>query len=246
MAKMSVITLGGMSGGGARKVGPLVAEKLGADYVDRIFLSQVARQLGATVEALHQREERPPTRSERWFRVIQRILERSSVTGAGGDPYFGPGVAAFLTEEYEDMPQPTITRGHELEDDRYIEAIHNTMRDMAEEGNVVFVGRGGHVILNDMPNVLRVGIVAHVEDRISNLMSREGLDHDTALSLIASRDQARAYYFRKFFELEDPDRPDLYHLTLNTSEVNLEYAAELIIEALGALKAGKIIGPINS
>ncbi|MQG00624.1 MAG: cytidylate kinase-like family protein, partial [SAR202 cluster bacterium] len=123
---------------------------------------------------------------------------------------------------------------------------HNTMRDMAEEGNVVFVGRGGHVILNDMPNVLRVGIVAHVEDRISNLMSREGLDHDTALSLIENRDQARAYYFRKFFELEDPDRPDLYHLTLNTSEVNLEYAAELIIEALGALEEGKIIGPINS
>ena len=120
---MSVITLGGMSGGGARILGPLVAEKLGADYVDRIFLSEVAKELGATVEALHQREERPPTRSERWFRVIQRILERSSVTGAGGDPYFGPGVAAFLTEEYEDMPQPTITRGHELEDDEYIEAM---------------------------------------------------------------------------------------------------------------------------
>ena len=72
---MSVITLGGMSGGGARILGPLVAENLGADYVDRIFLSEVAKELGATVEALHQREERPPTRSERWFRVIQRILE---------------------------------------------------------------------------------------------------------------------------------------------------------------------------
>jgi len=223
-----------------------VAPKLGADYVDRIFLSQVAKELGATVEALHQREERPPTRSERWFRVIQRILERSAVTGAGGDPYFGPGVAAFLTEEYEDIPQPTITRGHELEDDEYIEAIHNTMRDMAEEGNVVFVGRGGHVILNDMPNVLRVGIVAHLEDRVSNLMSRESLDRDKAVSLIESRDLARSYYFRKFFELDDPDRPDLYHLTINTSEVSLDYAVDLVIEALGALEDGKIIGAINS
>ena len=116
---------------------------------------------------------------------------------------------------------------------------------MAEEGNVVFVGRGGHVILNDMPNVLRVGIVAHTEDRVSNLMGRENLDHDTALSLIESRDQARAYYFRKFFELDDPDRPDLYHLTLNTSEVSLDYAADLVIEALGALEEGKITGAIN-
>ena len=243
---MSVITLGGMSGGGARNLGPMVAEKLGADYVDRFFLSNVAKELGATVEALHQREERPPSRSERWFRVIQRILERSAVTGAGGDPYFGPGTAAFLTEEYEDIPQPTITRGHELEDDEYIEAIHNTMRDMADEGNVVFVGRGGHIILNDMPNVLRVGVVAHLEDRIKTLMSRENLDHQSAQEVVASRDRARQYYFQKFFDLDDPDRPDLYHMVLNTSEISLEYATDIVIDGLHGLEDGKIIGPIKS
>ena len=43
---MSVITLGGMSGGGARNLGPMVAEQLGADHVDRFFLSNVAKALG--------------------------------------------------------------------------------------------------------------------------------------------------------------------------------------------------------
>ena len=38
---MSVVTLGGMSGGGARTLGPLIAEELNADYVDRIFLTQL-------------------------------------------------------------------------------------------------------------------------------------------------------------------------------------------------------------
>ena len=59
---MYAITLGGMSGGGARDIGPLVAQKLEADYVDRIFLSNIAKEVGATVEALHQREEKLPTR----------------------------------------------------------------------------------------------------------------------------------------------------------------------------------------
>jgi len=242
---MSVITLGGMSGGGARSLGPMIAEKLGADYVDRIFLSNVAKELGATVEALQQREERPPTRTEKWLRLVQRILERSAVTGAGGDPYFGPGVAAFLTEEYEDIPQPVITKGHELEDDTYIEAIHSTMMDMAAEGNVVFVGRGGHVILNDLPNVLRVGVIAHQEDRIKTIMEREKLDHEVAESMILNRDSARTYYFQKFFGLDEPDRPDLYHLVVNTSEVSLEYARDLVIDGLHALEEGKIIGPIR-
>ncbi len=242
---MSVITLGGMSGGGARSLGPMIAEKLGADYVDRIFLSNVAKELGATVDALQQREERPPTRTERWLRLVQRILERSAVTGAGGDPYFGPGVAAFLTEEYEDIPQPVITKGHELEDDTYIEAIHSTMMDMAAEGNVVFVGRGGHVILNDLPNVLRVGVIAHQEDRIKTIMEREKLDHDVAETMIQNRDSARRYYFQKFFGLDEPDRPDLYHLVVNTSEVSLEYARDLVIDGLHALEEGKIMGPIG-
>ena len=63
--------------------------------------------------------------------------------------------------------------------------------------------------------------------------------------MIESRDQARSYYFKKFFELEDPDRPDLYHLTINTSEVSLEYSVDMIIGALAALEEGKIVGPIN-
>ncbi|HBJ33018.1 MAG TPA: hypothetical protein DDY93_16820, partial [Dehalococcoidia bacterium] len=86
---MAIITMGGLSGGGARALGPLVAEKIRADYVDRLILADIARHVGATVEALHQREERPPTRGERFTRILQRILERSAVTGAGGDPYFG-------------------------------------------------------------------------------------------------------------------------------------------------------------
>ena len=139
---MYTITLGGMSGGGARDIGPLVAQKLKADYVDRIFLSNVAKNVGATVEALHQREEKLPTRSEKWIHVIQRLLERSAVTGSAGDPYFGPGITSLLTEEYEDIPQPTITRGHEVEDEVYIEALESAMREMAADGDVVFIGRG--------------------------------------------------------------------------------------------------------
>ena len=201
---MSVITLGGLSGGGARLLGPMVAEKLGADYVDRLILTDVARQVGATVEALHQREERPPTRGERFSRVLQRILERSAVTGAGGDPYFGPGIAAFLTEEYENLPRSTITRGHELEDQPYIDALRKVMRELAAAGDVIFVGRGAHIILKDVPNVLRVGVIAGMEDRVIRIMERERLDRAQAEKTVMERDEAREYYFKRYFDIDSP------------------------------------------
>ena len=235
---MYTITLGGMSGGGARDIGPLVAQKLKADYVDRIFLSNVAKNVGATVEALHQREEKLPTRSEKWIHVIQRLLERSAVTGSAGDPYFGPGITALLTEEYEDIPQPTITRGHEVEDDVYIEAIESAMKEMAADGDVVFIGRGGHVILKDMPNVLRVGVVASFEDRVKTLMSRETIDRDNAMVTLEQRDQARKHFFKKYFELDEPDNPNLFHFTINSSEISTNYAAEMVIQNLNSFADG--------
>ena len=237
---MYTITLGGMSGGGARDIGPIVAQKLKADYVDRIFLSNIAKDVGATVEALHQREEKLPSRSEKWIHVIQRLLERSAVTGSAGDPYFGPGITTLLTEEYEDISQPTITRGHEVEDDVYIEAIESAMKEMAADGDVVFIGRGGHVILKDMPNVLRVGVVASFEDRVKTLMAREAIDSDKAIVTLEQRDQARKYFFKKYFELDEPDNPNLFHFTINSSEMSTNYAAEMIIQNLNSFADGRM------
>ena len=237
---MSVITLGGLAGGGARVLGPIIADRLGADYLDRVFLSSVAKELGTTVAALHSREEQAPSTRQRMLGYVQRILERSAVSGTGGDPYFGPGVAAFLTEEYEDIPGTSIHSDHNLQDEDYIESIQGTMREIAMGGNVVFGGRGGHVILRDMPDVLRVGVVAHYEDRISTVMERENLSEQDAIGTIRGRDEARAHYFRKFFELNDPDRPDLFHFTVNTSEMSQEYCVKLVVDGLAALKNGEL------
>ena len=237
---MTVVTLAGLSGAGPRSLGPLVAQRLEADYVDRLILTNVARQVGATVEALHEREERPPTRGERFSRLLQRILERSAVSGAGGDPYFGPGVAAFLTEEYEDLPQPTITKGHELEDEAYIEAVHTVLEEMAEGGNTVIVGRGSHVILRDLPNVLRVGVVSEYEDRVATIMERERISREDAERTMAARDEARLYYFRRFLSLDNPDAPELFHIVINVSDVGLDYAAEMVAAASMAHAAGRM------
>ena len=94
---MSVIALGSQTGGGARLLGPLVAQKLEAEYVDRIVLQQAARRLKATVSALHEKEERPPTRGGRFSRFLQGFLEQSAAAGGGLDEYGAPFVPAFLT-----------------------------------------------------------------------------------------------------------------------------------------------------
>ena len=116
------------------------------------------------------------------------------------------------------------------------------MKEMAADGDVVFVGRGGHVILKEMTNVLRVGVVASFEDRVATLMTRESISRNNAISTLDHRDQARKYFFKKFFEMEDPDSPDLFHFTINTSEMSTEHSVDMVVQNLKALAEGRLSG----
>ncbi len=237
---MAVIATGGLSGGGGRFLGPELSRRIDADYVDRLILSNVARELQATVEALDQRERRPATRTERFSRIIQRIMERTAYTGGGPDPYFGTVYPEFLVSEYDELPTLVATRGHEIDDDAYIAAIRNVIEDLASGNNVVIVGRGAHIILEDNPNVLRVGLIATFEDRVERVMVRERMGRSEAEEAIAARDAARLQYFQRFFEIDDPDSADHYHLVINTSEMNLDAAADIIIRASEELELGRL------
>ena len=237
---MPVVTLDGPTGGGGRLLGPHVARRLDADYVDRLVLTEAARHLGATVEALHQREENLPSRAERFSGMLQRVMERSVSTGMGSDPYFGTGGMAFLTEEFDDLPQPAITKGHELEDDVYVEAISKVIVSLADRGNVVMVGRGSSIILSDRPDVLRVGLVAGLDDMVTRVMKTANLTRDQAEKVVSGRDDARAHYFKRYFGLDHPDALETDHLVINTSAVDMEYATNLIVDAYKALAEGRL------
>ena len=237
---MAVIVTGGLSGGGGRFLGPELSRRIDADYVDRLILSNVARELQATVEALDQREQRPATRSERFSRIIQRIMERTAYTGGGPDPYFGTVYPEFLISEYDELPTLITTRGHEIDDNAYIAAIRTVIEDLANGDNVVIVGRGAHIILEDNPNVLRVGLIATFEDRVERIMVRERMSQSEAEAAIVARDAARSEYFRRFFDIDDPDSAEHYHLVINTSEMNLDAATDIIIEASKELEMGRL------
>ena len=49
---MAVVTVNGEYGSRARESGERVAQLLDANYVDRLILTEAAKRMGATVEAL--------------------------------------------------------------------------------------------------------------------------------------------------------------------------------------------------
>ena len=114
------------------------------------------------------------------------------------------------------------------------------IEDLAAQGNVVIVGRGSSLILADNPAVLRVGVASTWEDRVARTMEQKRTDHDTAEETIRARDAARALYYARFLGVDNPDDPQLYHLVVNTSDVGIDYAVQIVVDATNALGDGSL------
>ena len=231
---MPVITFNGPVGAGSFEIGPRVAHRLGLDYVDRLILAEKARRIGATVEAVATKEKRVGDLRDRITRFIQTTLERSALSGTGSEPYFGPGLDILLTREYSEIPDEPITSAHQLEDKHFLDVTKAVILDLARAGNVVINGRGSNMILKDMPGVLHVGLVAHLDTRVRTIMRREHLDEKEARAFAIREEKARLRYFQRFFGI-DPNHPSHYHLMLNMDNVSIDAAVDIVVAAAKAL-----------
>jgi cytidylate kinase len=209
----------------------MVAKEMDLDFVDRLMLADIAKKVGSTVNALADQESRIPSLANRFAQAIQRMLHRSAVAGMGGDPYFGPGIEQLLARPYSEMEEAPHTSAEEVDEQHFIDTAAEVINDLASIGNVVILGRGGAAILRDNPLVIRVGVVAKMEDRITRVRQQMRLETaEQAESLIEHADLAQHRYFERAFD-SSPIDPFLYHFMWNTSDVSLEYAAQVTVDA---------------
>lgn len=113
----------------------------------------------------------------------------------------------------------------------YIEAVEKVLRELADEGKVVIVGRGGQIVLHEDPRVLHVRVVAPLEVRVERISARKAVSPKAALAQIKASDRTRRLYFQKFYQM-DWDEPTLYDLIINSERIPPDTAVEMICQAL--------------
>ena len=233
---MPVITFNGHVGAGGNEIGQLVAQMLSLDYVDRLIFAEAAKLVRSPVGALVEKEQKVVRFRERLARFLQTMLERSAISGASGEPYFGRGVEMLPAETYPELAGDPSSTAQALNDKAYIEATSAVIKDLARAGNVVIIGRGANMILGHAPGVMHVGVLAPKETRIQIIIQREHLDRAQAEAYVDETEQARVAYFRKFFKVNVYD-PTLYHMMLNIGKMSVKTAAEIVVHAVGDLPA---------
>ncbi|HEX6540545.1 MAG TPA: cytidylate kinase-like family protein [Ktedonobacterales bacterium] len=213
---MRAITIARLYGSGGGEVGRRVARRLDWHLIDHEVIVQIAHQLGITEEEAEDLDEHAEG-------FIMRALNSMSL------------MYPSIIENTPPMPSPA-TRER-----TYQNALRRVIELAVEEGRSVIVGRGAGSLLLHRRDVLRVFVVAPLEQRIAYVARREGLDEQSTRRRIQAKDNERRHYVQTQYRLQ-PDDPNLYDLTINTAILSLDAAAQLICRAL-TYKADRLLVP---
>jgi cytidylate kinase len=112
-----------------------------------------------------------------------------------------------------------------------VRRVSETMLNLARNGNVILVGRGGNVITSRLPNVFHVRLVGSRASRLKNIRRQGDFSTVAAEEFLIKMDRARKRYLRQNFDAQIDD-PLSYDLIINTGRVGFEEATMLIGEAV--------------
>jgi len=101
---------------------------------------------------------------------------------------------------------------------RYFETLGRLMSELAAEGEVLLVGRGGSRFLRDRPRAFHVRLVATPSVRLRRVMEYRWLAEGPARKLIDERDAHRHGFYKDYFGA-DWTNPLEYDATVNSGRL---------------------------
>lgn len=174
----------------------------------------ISRQMGSRGDELAQEV----ARRLGWRWVCRDIINQAAL--AAGVPQ----VALAEVDELGLLGLRPTARERRL----YLSQVERIIRELADEGNVVIVGRGSQLVLRERPDVLHVRVVAPLEVRVDWLCREEAICREAARVRLEAGDRTRARYVQRNYHVRVGD-PALYHLVINTGRLALPVAVDLVL-----------------
>lgn len=196
-----IITIGRQFGSGGRQLGEIIAEKLGIPIYDKELVEMAAKKSNVSLEAVREIDER-----------ASNSLLYSIVTGGWGTK--GLNVPLF----YE-MPL----------NDKFFIAQSKVIKELADEGDCVIVGRCADYVLADTEHdVLSVFVYAPMDYRIKFATEKLDVPQNRVKEKISKTDKQRRTYYDYYTNKNWGDLKS-YDLCINIAKTGAQKAAEMVI-----------------
>jgi len=197
---MAVITISRQFGAGGITLGKMVAEKLGYAFADTEIIKMVAEMANVSTHFVETVEKEA---GGKFSKIVSRLVSK-------------PLLERVLKDE----------RGY-IDEEIYLDYLVLIIAQMADEGNVVILGRGSQYILGDHPDAYHFMLINEFDNRVKFMRESYNLSQSRAVQVVKNEDKRRLNLYRKLHKT-DYEKPSLYHLVLNMNKISLEEARELI------------------
>ena len=166
--------------------------------------------------------------AEQLARTLGYACVSRDVLLEASDQYNTPEVK--LVRAIHDAPSilERFTHGKE----RYINYIRAALLKHMQRDDVVYHGLAGHFFLQGVSHVLKVRIIADMEDRVREEMRRENVTADKARQVLAKDDEERRKWSMHLYGIDTWD-PSLYDMTLHLKTMTEDEAVSTIRRAIG-------------
>ena len=196
---MAVFTVSRQFGAGGRTFGKMIADRLGYVFADSEVVQRIAEAANVSPNFVDTVEKESGTKISK---MINRMVSKTLVE-------------RVLKSE----------RGY-IDERLYLDYLVVIIAQLAEEGNVVILGRGSQYILDDHPDAYHILLVRDYENRVKFVEEKFGITQKKAVMLVDGEDKRRINLFRKLRKT-DFDNPNHYHLVFNMDRISLQKALDM-------------------
>ena len=196
-----IITISRQCGSGGHTIGQAVAKKLGIPLYDKKILEEVAKRSGLAEDVIETEGE---------------YSTSSLLFGIAMGTYNG-----WDATQRESMPLREQINAYQTE----------FIREVAEKGACVIVGRCADYILRERADCINVYIYGEESDRVKRVIEEHRVSDLEAAAHVKKRDKKRAAHYKYITDQEWGNMKN-YNLCLDSSKLGIEKCVELILNCL--------------
>ena len=113
--------------------------------------------------------------------------------------------------------------------ERYISYIYSSLLQHVRKDNVVYHGLAGQFFLANIPHVLKVRVIADIQDRVNEEMKRENISAERARSMLQKDDEERRKWSLQMYGNDTWDSR-LYDIVLHIGRLTVDDAVGILFD----------------
>lgn len=192
-----IITIARQFGSGGREIGEALAKRLNIKCYDRELISKAAKESGVSSDIFENVDEK----------AANSLLYSLSM-----------GVYSF-SNNYGTAQLPVNDRLYLLQ--------HKIVKQLAEEGPCILVGRCADYVLKDRTDVVKLFIYADMDFRVRRAVEEKGVKESKAEQVVTKTDKTRANYYN-FYSGKKWGLTENYDLCINRTHLTTEQVADVV------------------